>query len=119
MACADPNEVFVQSAMADIFGGSLKAADVQDLVCLKTAFSSDLFALGQLVPDAALDGLTLAPADDWQMRRLQAARDAFPDRFPDPETVSALVASGFIEGGKKVGVVADFGAAGRFVYFEL
>lgn len=117
--CGEINRKRILNAVDVVFASKIQANAITDLVCAKTAFTSDLFALGRLDDAADLSALTMGPADDWQQARLDAARRNFPDRLPPEHGPAARVTSGFAGGGDQIVVIADYGEAGRLVYVEL
>lgn len=114
--CSDQNRAFLENALNEIWGESAPLGGWADVYCETIPMNSDMFGLVVLGPEADVSGLKEAPPDDYQARMVDTAQGIFGTLLPDG--LPPMVASGFTGGGAKNVVFMDYGAAGRFLYFQ-
>lgn len=113
------NRRLINDTLEQIFGDHLKAEDLTEVMCSKTAYTSDLFVLARLATTADLSGLQMTQPGDWQLALINSAYGQFSEFLPKEGSAIYNAVSGYTSGGSRRVVLMDFGGGRQFVYFEL
>ena len=116
--CTDGNTTYLKRRAEEMFKGILRGEDIEKLSCIKTAYSSDLFAVGEIAKSVDLSSLFLEPGVDWHQETLKSALKSFPEFATSDETKGALSANAFTPGGASQAFVFVLPSGKRLIYFE-
>lgn len=116
--CTDGNTTYLKRRAEEMFKGILRGEDIDKLSCIKTAYSSDLFASGEIAKSVDLSSLSLEPGVDWHQETLKSALKRFPEFATSDETKGALSAIAFTRGSASQAFVFALPPGKRLIYFE-
>lgn len=93
IACGELNRTYVEKGLAAVFGERPRLIDGSR--CLKSVFSSDIFAMAELAADSAPDDAEFQPFEAVSEAPLDFTRSIYPEIFADLPLNELVVASGF------------------------